>query len=572
MSLHLDDGSRDNFAGQSHELTDLTGLLNRDVNDVQEPTPETETRSEQGASSTTKRFTGWRVGASYFALGALISLMLHIILAIWIPTLDSFHNGISVLWTGNCHCHLAHRWDYQVYMVSRDFWNSTNTVPVDVLPSIQTSYLDTELSIPRNATRYLDGIKTAQSRPGSVEQNDIGEFKRLMCWDTSPPPSAPSRLCFKSIPYIAKQPSGWAPSFLPVKYCHSEIVEENCALNANQPIVIVIIICNSIKLIIITTMVFWVKGWPIITLGDAIQSFLNDPDPTTEGLCLLSKDALTDKSPSWPKSEPTDDPDPVMAGRRRHRWSDADNNIVNPFSIGFGSVDAAAVVTYRSVPTSTKYRYRILAAVVVANLPQMIFSIIIFSLNNLLAVIYTAQEWEGFSRQRKTLRVSEPKGEQRSTYFLQLPYRIAVPFNVATGVISWLLSNSVFPLVIYSYDSLGRALKDVEVTACGFSPWPMVLAIAVGVVLIAGVCTFFFFRFVSTMPMVGTCSAAISAACHHDDGQEEVALKPVKWGAVFVPETEGQEWIGHCCFTSSLVKRPKPGRFYAGGGAAYRGK
>jgi hypothetical protein len=249
-----------------------------------------------------------------------------------------------------------------------------------------------------------------------------------------------------------------------------------------------------------------------------------------------------------------------------------DNNIVNPFSIGFRSVDAAAFVTYRSVPTSTKYRYRILAAVVVANLSQMIFSIIIFSLNNLLAVIYTAQEWEGFSRQRKTLRVSEPKGEQRSTYFLQLPYRIAVPFNVATGVISWLLSNSVFPLVIYSYDSLGRALKDVEVTACGFSPWPLVLAIAVGVVLMAGVCSFFFFRFVSTMPMVGTCSAAISAACHHDDGQEEVALKPVKWGAVFVPETEGQEWIGHCCFTSSLVKRPKPGRFYAGGGAAYRGK
>ncbi|KAM6535879.1 hypothetical protein FALCPG4_005408 [Fusarium falciforme] len=343
---------------------------------------------------------------------------------------------------------------------------------------------------------------------------------------------------------------------LPAKYCHSEIVEENCALNANQPIVIFIIICNSIKLIIITAMVFWFKGWPIITLGDAIQSFLNDPDPTTEGLCLLSIDAVTNQSPSWPKNEPIDDPDPVMAGRRRHRWSDAgstrrwfyalailgtslmgmiiffglsidlikDSNIVNPFSIGFGSVDAAAVVTYRSVPTSTKYRYRILAAVVVANLPQMIFSVITFSLNNLLTVIYTAQEWEGFSRHRKTLRVSEPKGEQRSTYFLQLPYRIAVPFNVATGVISWLLSNSVFPLDIYSYDSLGRAIQGVEVTACGFSPWPMVLAIAVGVVLVAGVCSFFLFRFASTMPMVGTCSAAISAACHHDDGQEGESL------------------------------------------------
>lgn len=410
-----------------------------------------------------------------------------------------------------------------------------------------------------------------------------------MCWGTR------SNLCFKDIPDIAKQPSGWAPSSLPAMYCHSEMVDENCALNANQPIVIVIIICNLIKLTIITTMVFWVKGWPIITLGDAIQSFLNDPDPTTEGLCLLSKEAVTGQSPLWPKSEPTEDPDPVMAGRRRHRWSDAastrrwfyalailgtsfmgmiiffglsidlikDNNVVNPFSIGFGSVDTAAVVTYRSVPTSTKYRYRILAAVVVANLPQMIFSIITFSLNNLLTVIYTAQEWEGFSRQRKTLRVSEPKGEQRSTYFLQLPYRIAVPFNVATGVISWLLSNSIFPIMISSYDSLGKGVEGEEI-ACGFSPWPMVLAIAVGIVLIAGVCSFFFFRFVTTMPMVGTCSVAISAACHHDGGQEGVSLKPVKWGAVFVPETEGQSWVGHCCFTSSLVKRPKPGRCYAG--------
>ncbi|KAH7237307.1 hypothetical protein B0J15DRAFT_538603 [Fusarium solani] len=559
--------------------------------------------------------------------------MLHIILAIWIPTLDSFHNGISVLWTGNCQTAVTYntilragttaiatlliggsnycmqcltaptRKDLQTAH-NKGIWLDVGVQSIRNLKIIKgykavlwllvvISSIPIHLFIPRNATRYLDGIKTAQSRPGSAEQNDIGEFKRLSveeCIDAYARPVVSGRRTViittsnetekspfafgyeyiageHSIPYIAKQPSGWAPSFLPVKYCHSEIVEENCALNANQPIVIVIIICNSIKLIIIKTMVFWVKGWPIITLRDAIQSFLNDPDPTTEGLCLLSKDA----------NEPTDAPDPVMAGRR-HRWSDAastrrwfyaptilgtslmgmiiffglsidlikDNNIVNPFSIGFGSVDAAAVVTYRSVPTSTKYRYRILAAVVVANLPQMIFSIIIFSLNNLLTVIYTAQEWEGFSRQRKTLRVSEPKGEQRSTYFLQLPYRIAVPFNVATG--------------------------DVEVTACGFSPWPMVLAIAVGVVLIAGVRTFFFFRFASTMPMVGTCSAAISAACHHDDGQEEVALKPVKWGAVFVPETEGQEWIGHCCFTSSLVKRPKPERFYAGGGAAYRGK
>ncbi|KAI8722701.1 hypothetical protein NCS52_00414600 [Fusarium sp. LHS14.1] len=511
---------------------------------------------------------------------------------------------------------------YQVYAVSLDFWNSTDMIPVHPTPI--TDIRGYVVKLPHNVTEYLNSIKKAQDWPGSANESDIGKFKRLsveecieayakplvsgrrtviitaanetggepfafgyeyfveqhvntttdtynpyewMCHDFRPANES-TPYCYESLHSLAKQREQWAPWFLPAKYCHNEIVEEDCALNASQPIMIAIILCNSIKL----------------------------PDPTTKGLCLLSKATVTDQPTLWPKTEPTDEPDPMMARRRRYRWSDAAstrrwsytlailgaplmgmivffglsidlikyNDIVNPFSIGFGSVDTAAVMTYHSVPIFTKYRDRILAAVVVANLPQMIFSVITFSLNNLLTVIYTAQEWENFSRQRKTLRASEPKGEQRSTYFLQLPYRIAVPFNVATGVISWLLSNSVFPLVIFSYDSLGVAMKDVQVTACGFSPWPMVLAITVGVVLLAGVGSFFFLRFVGTMPMVGTCSAAISAACHHDDGQEEVSLKPVKWGAVFVPETEGQDWVGHCCFTSSLVKRPKPGLFYAG--------
>ncbi|EEU37270.1 uncharacterized protein NECHADRAFT_22243, partial [Fusarium vanettenii 77-13-4] len=637
----------------------------------------------------------WRVGASYFALGALISLVLHIVLAVWIPTLDSFHNGVGVVSSGSCrtagiystlirvgttavstlliggsnYCmqcltaptrkDLQKAHDKGIWLdVGVQSIRNLRTIKgyrsflwlLITISSIPIHLLNFTEELPRNATEYLNSIKKAQDWPGSASESDIGKFKRLSveeCIDAYAKPVVSGRRtviittanetggepfafgyeyfvgryintttsayrpyewicydfqlpyeyafsCYRFIHNLTEQRGQWAPWFLPAMYCHSEIVEEDCALNASQPIMIAIILCNSIKLIIMTTMVFWVKGWPIITLGDAIQSFLNEPDPTTEGLCLLSKAAVTDQPALWPKIELTDEPDPIMARRRRYRWSDAassrrwfytlaifgvslmgmiiffgliidlikNNDIVNPFSIGFGSVDTAAVMTYLSIPTSTKHRYRILAAVVVANLPQMIFSVITFSLNNLLTVIYTAQEWEGFSRYRKTLRVSEPKGEQRSTYFLQLPYRIAVPFHVATGVISWLLSNSVFPLVISSYDSLGRAMTDVDVAACGFSPWPMVLAIVVGVVLMAGVCSFFVLRFVSTMPMVGTCSAAISAACHHDDGQEEVSLKPVKWGAVFVPETEGQEWVGHCCFTSSLVKRPKPGRFY----------
>ena len=47
-----------------------------------------------------------------------------------------------------------------------------------------------------------------------------------------------------------------------------------------------------------------------------------------------------------------------------------------------------------------------------------------------------------------------------------------------------------------------------------------------------------------TMPLVSTCSAAISAACHRPDEDSESHLLPVRWGFV-----GGDYW----CFTTSRV-------------------
>ncbi|KAF4984839.1 hypothetical protein FDECE_17006, partial [Fusarium decemcellulare] len=651
------------------ELADLTELLDRDTNRAGEPAPGAGIVSRHNASTTNKTMkslTGWRAGASYFAIAALLSLLLNIVLAIWVPTLESFQHGIGVLWTGSCrtvslynklihfgisaittlllsgsnYCmqcltaptrqnlqeahnkgiwldigvqsirnlnnikgykailwflitlssvpiHLLHRTynkkrynsaffmsldsnSYEVYVVSRDFWNSTDTIPVHITPLSRNLQQP-----PHNATEHLNAIKNTQTRPGLAEKNDFGDFERLsndqcidayaksvvngrrtviitatnetkkgpfafgyeykagdyvnnsmgiyrpyewMCYRTmsvykTPPP------CYEAIHNLTKAPEEWAPWNFMAEYCHSQIVKENCALSASQPIIIVIVICNLFKVIIMAIMVLWVKGHPIMTLGDAIRSFLDEPDPTTEGLCLLSKDAVTSQViPSWPRETSSDQQDPIVARRKRYRWSDAvstrrwtltlgllgasimvvviflglgidsmkDNNSIAPFSIGFGDVDAAAFITNWAVSNYKNREDRILAAVIVANLPQMIFSVITFSLNSLITIIYAAREWDSFSRQRKTLRVSEPKGGQRSTYFLQLPYRISVPFNITTGVISWLLSNSIFPIVISQYSSSGELMEDVQSTTCGFSPWPMVVAIVVGIVLVAG--------------------------------------------------------------------------------------
>lgn len=69
-----------------------------------------------------------------------------------------------------------------------------------------------------------------------------------------------------------------------------------------------------------------------------------------------------------------------------------------------------------------------------------------------------------------------------------------------------------------------------------------------------------FQKYDSGIPIVGNCSAAISAACHRPHDDTSAFLLPLQWGVV--GDTVGG--VGHCCLTSFDVTPPEPGRFYAG--------
>ena len=76
----------------------------------------------------------------------------------------------------------------------------------------------------------------------------------------------------------------------------------------------------------------------------------------------------------------------------------------------------------------------------------------IFSINGLCTSMSLANEWSQLSvssalKSRagaKTLRCSNPEGQQRATYFLQLPFRFAVPLISVAAIIHWLISQSIF--------------------------------------------------------------------------------------------------------------------------------
>lgn len=71
-------------------------------------------------------------------------------------------------------------------------------------------------------------------------------------------------------------------------------------------------------------------------------------------------------------------------------------------------------------------------------------------------------------------------------------------------------------------------------------------------------------RFKGNMPVAGSCSVAIAAACHRPREDVDAAFLPVQWGEVVsVSRNDGEE-VGHCCFTSLDVEPMVRGKMYAG--------
>ena len=92
--------------------------------------------------------------------------------------------------------------------------------------------------------------------------------------------------------------NGTIPELSFIDYCLSKRVGEHCKLQFSVPIMIVVIICNMIKTVCMT-MISWKQyPEPLVTLGDAIVSFLDRPDVITKRNCMAGKTRF-EKSRYW---------------------------------------------------------------------------------------------------------------------------------------------------------------------------------------------------------------------------------------------------------------------------------
>ena len=112
-----------------------------------------------------------------------------------------------------------------------------------------------------------------------------------------------------------------------------------------------------------------------------------------------------------------------------------------------------------------------------------------------------------------------------------------------------------------SYDGDGEIDDYGSLSTVGYSCIAIITVIALGsVIVIIGV-LIGFRRYKQGIPLAGSSSAAISAACHRPKDDEDAASKAVMWGVV---EAYGQDGVGHCCLTSFEVSPPVKGERYAG--------
>lgn len=223
------------------------------------------------------------------------------------------------------------------------------------------------------------------------------------------------------------------------------------------------------------------------------------------------------------------------------------------WQMGYGTVTYESMFSMGNLEGSSGLHVNVL----IANLPQMILSFLFLTYNGLFTCMLLADEWNGYAHERKPLRVTNPDGAQRSTYRLLLPYKYGIPLLIVSAVLHWLVSQSLFLANVTRYDTHGQEDPNDSVFSIGYSCIAIITVIFLGAFMIL-LGLLHGFRWHQGMPLAGSCSAAISAACHRPGGDVDAATQPVMWGVV-----SSENGVGHCCFTSFEVSPPIHGELYA---------
>lgn len=160
------------------------------------------------------------------------------------------------------------------------------------------------------------------------------------------------------------------------------------------------------------------------------------------------------------------------------------------------------------------FQLSLFSTALIANLPQVLLSYIYLAFNGLFTCMLAGQEYMQYFHHRRPLRVTSPVGQQRSTYYLQLPYQYSLTLLTLSSLLSWLVAQSLFVVRVQMRDPNNILPPDSIIASCGYSPGAIMLTIVAGTLIVIVTGATGWRQYPAGMPLAATCSGAISAACH----------------------------------------------------------
>lgn len=375
-----------------------------------------------------------------------------------------------------------------------------------------------------------------------------------------------------------------------VRFClaqEADPASQTCTVSLNGSLLGITLLLNLVTVVATAgVLLFKASSFePLVTLGDALTSFLKDTDPSTRDACLLSK---------------TD----VWQGRwglreakywipRDHRWFRTPS-VPRWLFTSFlwlcltGMVASALAVTTHLEPTghlsslgkASPHAVSMFpastpasGAALVASLPQVLLGMLYLATNALLTSFFLSHESTLYAvGQRLPLRVSaDPEGHQTTSLYLTLPRPVSWLLVALFAAMGFVLSQSCFVVAIKLLPASDSGSSST-IVGLGFSGVGLLTLLALLVILTVLVLGLAFRRAPPSVMVngqaignplalpAGSSSAVLSARCHRVPGETDVWQWPVAWGVVH--EGLGME-VSHCTYSARGVGQLDAARSYA---------
>lgn len=111
-----------------------------------------------------------------------------------------------------------------------------------------------------------------------------------------------------------------------VRYCLAQPAPQNCSLHYSVPLTVATVICNIVKTLVLLYIWLGIKEVPLLTIGDAIASFLRRQDPYSKGMCFPTTGTAVYIPATHSTPSSLHDPQfrrPVVFTKNRNRWGSA---------------------------------------------------------------------------------------------------------------------------------------------------------------------------------------------------------------------------------------------------------